>query len=95
MSYKLGTFINIVDKKACRNTVYEYSWEIDVCIRFFKTRLTWDKAKAYCEGNSSHLFTVESLVKEAIFLPKLKELQGKAPKINIMSSKIARIQKNE
>ncbi|XP_071127066.1 galactose-specific lectin nattectin-like [Mytilus edulis] len=67
----LGKFFRL--KKNCLYSGYEYIWQLDSCIMFYYSHLTWSDSKLRCVNDNGNLLTIETARKEYILLPFLME----------------------
>ncbi|CAG2210720.1 unnamed protein product [Mytilus edulis] len=67
--YSLGNFF--YGKKDCRDSGYEYIWQLDTCITFYTAKLSWSGSQQRCIDDSGNLLVIQSGRKEYFFLPYL------------------------
>lgn len=60
----------------CLYSGYEYIWQLDSCIMFYYSHLTWSDSKLRCVNDNGNLLTIETARKEYILLPFLMEKFG-------------------
>ncbi|VDI47594.1 Hypothetical predicted protein [Mytilus galloprovincialis] len=64
-------------KKDCLDSSYEYIWQLDICITFHATKLSWNASQQRCADDGRNLLGIQNGRKEFFFLPYLLAKSGR------------------